>query len=101
MTIDFDDWAYNPTYVRCLRRGDTASIEALESMLLDAAISQLRWADDALRRLTGATRCLTSCCCTRGAFDAHILDRLLSSYERGRRPVDSARRRAGGPHLRA
>jgi hypothetical protein len=63
VTIDFDDWAYNPTYVRCLRRGDTASIEALESMLLDAAISQLRWPTTRSAVSPGA-RCLTSCCCT-------------------------------------
>jgi peptidoglycan/xylan/chitin deacetylase (PgdA/CDA1 family) len=81
VTIDFDDWAYNPTYVRCLRRGDTASTEALESMLLDAAVSQLRWADDTLRRLTGRpvphVLLLHA-----GAFDAHVLDRLLSAYEK-------------------
>ena len=80
VTIDFDDWAYNPAYVRCLRRGDTASIEALASMLLDAAVSQLRWADDTLRRLTGRpvphVLLLHA-----GAFDAHVLDRLLSTYE--------------------
>jgi len=81
VTIDFDDWAYNPTYVRCLRRRDTGSIAALQSMLLDAAVAQLRWADDTLRRLTGRpvphVLLLHA-----GAFDAHILDRLLSTYEK-------------------
>ncbi len=81
VTIDFDDWAYNPPYVRCLRRGDTASVEALESMLLDAAVAQLRWADDALRRIAGRpvphVLLLHA-----GAFDARILDRLLSTYEK-------------------
>ena len=80
VTIDFDDWAYNPPYVRCLERGDGASIAALESMLLDAAVSQLRWADDTLRRLTG--RPVPQVLLLHaGAFDAHILDRLLSAYE--------------------
>jgi peptidoglycan-N-acetylglucosamine deacetylase len=81
VTIDFDDWAYNPPYVRCLERGDQAAITALESMLLDAAVSQLRWADDTLRRLTGRpvphVLLLHA-----GAFDAHVLDRLLAAYEK-------------------
>jgi len=81
VTIDFDDWAYNPPYVRCLRRGDAASVAALESMLLDGAISQLHWADDTLRRLTG--RSVPHVLLLHaGAFDAHILDRLLTEYEK-------------------
>jgi peptidoglycan-N-acetylglucosamine deacetylase len=81
VTIDFDDWAYNPPYVRCLQRGDTASIAAMESMFLDSAVSQLRWADDTLRRLTG--RSVPHVLLLHaGAFDAHILDRLLSAYEK-------------------
>ncbi|HZJ54251.1 MAG TPA: polysaccharide deacetylase family protein [Myxococcaceae bacterium] len=81
VTIDFDDWAYNPPYVRCLERGDQASVAALESMLLDAAVSQLRWADDTLRRLAGRpvphVLLLHA-----GSFDAHVLDRLLTAYEK-------------------
>jgi peptidoglycan/xylan/chitin deacetylase (PgdA/CDA1 family) len=81
VTIDFDDWAYNPPYVRCLQRVDTASISAMESMFLDSAVSQLRWADDTLRRLTG--RSVPHVLLLHaGAFDAHILDRLLSAYEK-------------------
>ena len=81
VTIDFDDWAYNPPYVRCLARGDRGSIAALESMLLDSAVSQLRWADDTLRRLTGR-KVPHVLLLHAGAFDAHILDRLLSVYEK-------------------
>lgn len=81
VTIDFDDWAYNAPYVRCLRRGDTEAIAALEATFFDAAISQLRWADDTLRRLVGRpvphVLLLHA-----GAFDAHVLDRLLTEYEK-------------------
>src|SRR5262249_52765338 len=89
-------WAYNPPYVRCLRRGDTASIEALESMLLETAVSQLRWADDTLRRLTG--RPVPHVVLLHaGAFDAHILDRLLTTYEKeGVRWVSLDERGGGG-----
>jgi peptidoglycan/xylan/chitin deacetylase (PgdA/CDA1 family) len=53
VTIDFDDWAYNPPYARCLAKGEAADIEALEEMFLDSGVEQLRWADDTLRRLVG------------------------------------------------
>ena len=81
VTIDFEDWAYNPPYVRCLERRDAAGIAALESMALDSAISQLRWADDTLRRLTGR-RVPQVLLLHAGAFDAHFLDRWLSAYEK-------------------
>jgi peptidoglycan/xylan/chitin deacetylase (PgdA/CDA1 family) len=81
VTIDFDDWAYNRPYVRCLERGDQDGVAALETMLLDGAVSQLRWADDTLRRLAGRpvphVLLLHA-----GAFDAHMLDRLLGAYEK-------------------
>ncbi|HSP19621.1 MAG TPA: polysaccharide deacetylase family protein [Myxococcaceae bacterium] len=81
VTIDFDDWAYNAPYVRCLGRGDSQAVAALEEMFLDAAVAQLRWADDTLRRLVGRpvphVLLLHA-----GAFDAHILDRLLTAYEK-------------------
>ena len=81
VTIDFEDWAYNAPYVRCLERGDTAGIGALESTFLEAAIAQLRWADDTLRRLAG--RSVPHVLLLHaGAFDAHILDRLLAAYEK-------------------
>jgi hypothetical protein len=74
-------WAYNAPYVRCLERGDAASIAALESVALTSAISQLRWADDTLRRLTGR-RVPQVLLLHAGAFDAHLLDPWLSAYER-------------------
>ncbi len=81
VTIDFADWAYNAPYVRCLEHGDRASIAALEETFLDGALSQLRWADDTLRRLVGRpvphVLLLHA-----GAFDAHVLDRMLTEYER-------------------
>ena len=81
VTIDFDDWAYNAPYVRCLRRGDTEAIAALEATFFDAAVSQLRWADDTLRRLVG--RSVPHVLLLHaGAFDAHVLDRLLTEYEK-------------------
>lgn len=81
VTIDFEDWAYNRPYVRCLARGDLEGVAALEATFLDAAVSQLRWADDTLRRLVG--RAVPHVLLLHaGAFDAHILDRLLTEYEK-------------------
>jgi peptidoglycan/xylan/chitin deacetylase (PgdA/CDA1 family) len=81
VTIDFEDWAYNAPYVRCLERGDTAGVGALESTFLEAAVAQLRWAEDTLRRLAGR-RVPHVLLLHAGAFDAHILDRLLGAYEK-------------------
>ncbi|MGZ6133245.1 MAG: polysaccharide deacetylase family protein [Myxococcaceae bacterium] len=81
VTIDFEDWAYNRPYVRCLARGDVDGVAALEATFLDAAVSQLRWADDTLHRLVG--RSVPHVLLLHaGAFDAHILDRLLIEYEK-------------------
>jgi peptidoglycan/xylan/chitin deacetylase (PgdA/CDA1 family) len=81
VTIDFEDWAYNRPYVRCLARGDLDGVAALEATFLDAAVSQLRWADDTMRRLVG--RPVPQVLLLHaGAFDAHILDRLLTEYEK-------------------
>jgi peptidoglycan/xylan/chitin deacetylase (PgdA/CDA1 family) len=81
VTIDFDDWAYNAPYVRCLRRGDAEAIAALEATFFDTAVSQLRWADDTLRRLVG--RSVPHVLLLHaGAFDAHVLARLLTEYEK-------------------
>ena len=81
VTIDFDDWAYNPPYARCLAGGHPEDVSALEEMFLDSGVEQLRWADDTLRRLVGRpvphVLLLHA-----GVFDTRILDRLFTAYEK-------------------
>jgi peptidoglycan-N-acetylglucosamine deacetylase len=42
VTLDFGDYAWNGPYVRCLARNDTASIEELKTLYVQAASESLR-----------------------------------------------------------
>ncbi len=81
VTVDFYDWAYNEPYVRCLDRRDERAMAALkESYLADARLS-LQWADAAARSLFG--RPIEQILLLHiGAFDASVIDDLLTEYER-------------------
>lgn len=80
VTMDFSDWAFNEPYARCRTNGDVAGVARLESLYLAAA-------DEAL----AASRGLSASLYERdipyvllmhvGAFDAHILPRLLAMYQ--------------------
>lgn len=80
VTIDFEDWAWNNPYARCLARGSTKAVEVLEDSYLDAALANLRWSDDTARRLFGKT-IRHILLLHVGAFDAHMADKLLTAYE--------------------
>lgn len=80
VTLDFSDWAFNEPYARCRTNGDVGGVERLEFLYLAAA-------DEAL----AASRGLSARLHQRdipyvllmhvGAFDAHILPRLLALYQ--------------------
>jgi peptidoglycan/xylan/chitin deacetylase (PgdA/CDA1 family) len=81
VTIDFYDWAYNDPYARCLARHDERATRALKKSYLDDALLFLRWADAAARATLG--RPLEQILLLHiGAFDAVMIDALLSLYER-------------------
>ena len=80
VTIDFEDWAWNNPYARCLAKGDTRAVEVLVQSYLDAAEAQLRWADDTARRLFGRN-IRHILLLHAGAFDAKMADGLLTLYE--------------------
>ena len=79
VTLSFDDYAYNPPYVRCLAQGDAAAVKALEARYLASARA------DAAR-----ARTITQAVLHRdvpqvlllhvGAFTAHMLPRLIALY---------------------
>jgi peptidoglycan-N-acetylglucosamine deacetylase len=80
VTIDFEDWAWNNPYARCLAKGSAKAVEVLEGSYLDAALANLRWSDDTARRLFG--RSIRHILLLHvGAFDAHMADKLLTAYE--------------------
>jgi peptidoglycan-N-acetylglucosamine deacetylase len=80
VTIDFEDWAWNNPYARCLAKGSVRAVEVLEASYLDAALAQLRWSDDTARRLFGAPIPHVLLLHV-GAFDAHMAEKLLTAYE--------------------
>jgi peptidoglycan/xylan/chitin deacetylase (PgdA/CDA1 family) len=80
VTIDFEDWAWNAPYARCLARQDRRALAALERSFLESASVFLHWADAAARALFGR-RIPHVLVLHAGAFDAHIIDKLLALYE--------------------
>jgi peptidoglycan/xylan/chitin deacetylase (PgdA/CDA1 family) len=81
VTVDFYDWAYNAPYARCLARRDEQALAALKKSYLDDARLSLHWADAAARALFG--RPVEQILLLHiGAFDALVLDELLTQYER-------------------
>lgn len=80
VTIDFYDWAYNDPYARCLAKRDARAIDALKQSYLEDAVVSLHWSDEAARSLAG--RPIRQILLLHiGAFDAVVLDELLTRYE--------------------
>ncbi len=80
VTIDFYDWAYNDPFVRCALKRDDAAVTALKTSYLDYADGALHWADATARALIG--RPIEQILLLHmGAFDALVLDDLLTRYE--------------------
>lgn len=81
VTMDFGDWAYNEPYARCMAKGDTAAVAALEKA----------WIEDAEWNI-GRYRAMARALYGRdipyvlllhaGAFDAHMLPQLLELYRK-------------------
>jgi peptidoglycan/xylan/chitin deacetylase (PgdA/CDA1 family) len=53
VTIDFQDWAYNEPYVRCLEKRDAESISELQQSYLQRAAQNIDASEQAARRLYG------------------------------------------------
>lgn len=79
VTMDFSDWAFNEPYARCRETGDAEGVVRLEALYLSAAEEALA----ASRRLSADLyeRDIPYVLLMHvGAFDAHMLPRLLSLY---------------------
>lgn len=91
VTMDFADWAYNDTYARCLARGDSDAILRMEHGWLGAAAVNADRARAMAQRLYGRDIPYVLLMHL-GAFDAHMLPRLLDLYrEKGFRFVSLER----------
>ena len=81
VSIDANDWAYNPPFGRCVELGDQAMANRLVAELVDGHVAELR----SMRRLTRALvgREIKHILLLHiGAADAAAIDALLTAYER-------------------
>ncbi|HTX41274.1 MAG TPA: polysaccharide deacetylase family protein [Acidobacteriaceae bacterium] len=79
VTLNFDDYAWNDPYARCVTKGDTRAIGWLEASYMDAARDDLRVDRSMAHQLYG--RDLRYVLLLHiGAFDARMLPRLLRFY---------------------
>ena len=80
VTMDFSDWAFSEPYARCRARDDAAGVARLETLFLAAAETAL-----AASRAQSAERYSRDIpyvlLLHAGAFDAHMMPRLLALYQ--------------------
>jgi len=79
VTLNFDDWAFNEPYARCVAKGDTAAVADLERRYLDRARQSLAYSRGLARTLYGRDIPYVLLMHV-GAFDARMLPRLLEDY---------------------
>jgi peptidoglycan-N-acetylglucosamine deacetylase len=83
VTMDFDDWAYNEPYSRCVAKGDTAAVDQLTASYLAAAEAGIAHARAMSKQLYGRDIPYVLLMHV-GALDARMLPQLLKLYrERG------------------
>jgi lysophospholipase L1-like esterase/peptidoglycan/xylan/chitin deacetylase (PgdA/CDA1 family) len=90
VTMNFDDWAYNDVYARCVGKGDNAAIAALEMDWLDAAAVNISRYREMSHKLFGRDIPYVILMHL-GALDAEMLPKLIDLYKsRGFRFVSLA-----------
>jgi len=78
VTVDFNDWAWNDAYARCTGRPD--AVDGLARGFREAALRALRWSEETAQTIVG--RPIRQVLLLHvGAFDALVLDDLLSDFE--------------------
>jgi peptidoglycan/xylan/chitin deacetylase (PgdA/CDA1 family) len=81
VTIDGDDWAWNPPFARCSDRHDIKALRELRRGYVETHVSELRHARELTRRIAG--RDVKHVLLLHlGAADADAIDALLTAYEK-------------------
>jgi peptidoglycan/xylan/chitin deacetylase (PgdA/CDA1 family) len=81
VTVEADDWAFNPPFARCAERGDTATMGALHRELVAAHIEELGRMRELTRRLAG--RDIPHILLLHiGEAEADTMDDLLTAFEK-------------------
>lgn len=87
VTMDFSDWAYNNAYPRCIAKGDSDAILKMEHAWIGAASVQADRSRELARKLYGRDVPYVLLMHL-GAFDAHMMPKLIALYrEKGYRFV--------------
>ncbi|WP_420136220.1 polysaccharide deacetylase family protein [Sphingomonas sp.] len=81
VTASFADYAFNEPYARCVAKGDKAAIADLEKSYLAAAENSIRLSETVEKARFGHTP-PDILLMHLGAFDAHMMPRLLALYRR-------------------
>lgn len=81
VTMDFSDWAYNDIYARCAAKGDKGAIAQMEADWLAAAQASAKRSRTMAQKLYGRDIPYVLLMHI-GAFDAHMMPRLLDLYQR-------------------
>ena len=81
VTMSFADYEWNEPYARCVQKGDTKAVVWLETTYLRAAAQNLRYDHLMSKKLYGHDIPYVLLMHI-GAFDAHMLPRLLAMYKR-------------------
>lgn len=81
VTMSFADYEWNEPYARCVQKGDTKGVAWLERTYLRAAVQNIRYDHLMSRKLYGHDIPYVLLMHI-GAFDAHMLPRLLATYKR-------------------
>ena len=79
VTMSFGDYQWNEPYARCLAKSDSAAIAHLETSYIDAAASDAEFRHQMAKSLFGHDIPYVLLMHV-GAFDAHMLPRLLQMY---------------------
>lgn len=79
VTMSFSDFAWNEPYARCMAKGDTAAVAAMEASYLKAAKDSLDYARGLSAKLYGRDIPYVLLMHA-GAFDARMAPRLLAMY---------------------
>lgn len=81
VTIDFEDWAWNEPYVRCVKTNNQKLISKLKKSFMKNAVDNLKRAEKISMALFG--RQIDHILLLHvGAFDAEMMDELLTSYKK-------------------
>lgn len=81
ITMDFSDYLWNNPYARCVKKGDNKSIEWLKKSYIEHAINSITIAHE-LSMLIFHRDINNILLLHIGAFDALMLDDLLTAYEK-------------------